>query len=361
MKRAHLALITVAVAAVVLLPTAYNILQAGGKDGGNGYVTITDSAGRTVNVPESPTRIAVVNTYTAEVLRALGVDPSIIVGISEDFADEALWSDMAGKRVVQTSAHGEPDVEAMLDMKIQVLFTFGTHQFVNIKTLESSLAPAGIAVVGLDFFRYGTLYSDIATMGKIFNKEERAAELIEGMREVEQTIETRIGTVPESERPTVVIEHHSSSAREPVVQSSTSQWGQLVELAGGVNIFGDLIGTTARVDPVDILRANPDYYFLDGMAVDIGYGRSNVGQYEAAISALGNRDGFSDIQAVTEEHVYIFAGEFAGPMMIYGAGVIASILYPDLFDDVGADWFITTYFSTFHGVEVQGVMYYPES
>lgn len=362
MKRAKLALIAIAVAAAVLLASAHYLLSADAEgDGADDTITVVDSAGRTVNVPANPTRIAVVNTYTAEVLRALEVNPSVIVGVSGDFEGDALWSDLAGKRVVQTSAHGEPDVEAMLDLKIQVLFTFGTHQYVNIETLEKSLSSAGIAVVGLDFFRYETLYSDIATMGKIFGKEERAAELIAGMQEVEGTIADRVSGVPERERPTVVIEHHGSSARDPIVQTSGSQWSQLVELAGGINVFGDLTGTTARVDPEAIIVANPNYYLLDGMTVEIGYGRSNPEQYESAISALMNRDGYSQVRAVVDGNVYIFAGEFAGPMMIYGAGVIASILYPDLFGDTGTGWFITSYYSIFHGVEVEGTLYYPES
>lgn len=363
MNRTSLAVIAIAVAAIVLLPSAYYILQGEERDDDDtaGTVTITDAAGRDLKVSTNLTRVAVVNTYTAEVMRALGVDTSIIVGISTDFQLSSIWDDLDDRRVVQTSAHGEPDVEAMLDLKIQALFTFGTHQQVNIPSLEEKLGVAGIAVIGLDFWRYNTLYSDITTMGKIFQKEKEAAELIAGMEAVEDLIESRVGNIPIEDRPTVIMEHHSSSARDPRPFGALSTWTDIIELAGGVNIFGEEPGSVVGVDPESIPIKNPDYYFLDGMVVDMGYGRSNTQTYDTIITALSKRDGFSVISAVIYGDMYLLAGEFSGPMMVYGAGVIASILHPDLFTEEEKNSFISDYFRIVHNVEVTGTLYYPES
>lgn len=361
MKRSYTVFAVAIVLALVLVPSAYYLTQGRTEGTGTGDgISIVDSAGRTVSVPANLTRIAVVNGYAAEVMRALGVDLSIIVGVSGDMNnDTTLWPEFSDVPVVQTTPVSEPDIEGMLDLRIQALFTYGTHQFINVGTLEKSLSPAGVVVVGLDFFRYENLYAEIGLMGKIFGKEERAAEIVADMQGVEDLIADRIGSIPEEDRPTVVVEHHGSSAGDPVVLSSLSQWTALIANAGGHNVYDDQPGTTIHVTAEDIITQRPDYYFIDGMRLDIGYGKTNQQQYESTLASLSQRPGFTAIPAIQNANVYIFSGEFSGPMMIYGTGVLAALLYPDLFSDMEAVDFIEQYYELFHDRGVQGTLFYP--
>ena len=55
-----------------------------------GGIGVTDSLGVYHYFEESPSRIAITNTYAASVMRMLNVNSSVIVGVSGDFYDEAL-------------------------------------------------------------------------------------------------------------------------------------------------------------------------------------------------------------------------------------------------------------------------------
>ena len=50
-----------------------------------------DSNGIVHSFSESPSRIALTNTYAASVMRMLDVNLSVVVGVSGDFQDEDLW------------------------------------------------------------------------------------------------------------------------------------------------------------------------------------------------------------------------------------------------------------------------------
>jgi iron complex transport system substrate-binding protein len=353
-----LVLVTAAILVGVVLLTALNM--GSGQSTEEGTIAIVDSAGREVTVSDNLTRIGVVNTYTAEVMRALGVDFSIIVGVSGDFeGNNELWPELSQRPIIQTSAHGEPDIEAMLDLHIEALFTFGTHSFVDIEALDSFLSPAGIDVIGLDFFRYDGLYREIEVLGEIFGKQLEASQMIDDMEELVSMVSSRVGDVPGEERTCVVLEHHGSGPKDPVVRSSGSQWTDLVEMAGGYNLFGDEPGSTAHVDIEAIIEANPSVYILDGMTLNMGFNRADPEQYSNHVQSLSQRDGYSTIDAVVNERVYILSGEFSGPMMVHGLVVLAKIINPELFDDIDPWDYMDMYYQTFHHRNATGVFYYP--
>ena len=56
-----------------------------------------------------------------------------------------------------------------------------------------------------------------------------------------------------------------------MVLTASSQWNDLISMAGGVNVFADLIGHTTHVDIEAIIDSNPDYLMFDGITFEIGY------------------------------------------------------------------------------------------
>ena len=56
-------------------------------------ITVTDSNGVVHQFEESPSRVAISNTYIASAMRMLNVSSSVVVGVSGDFDDSILWPD----------------------------------------------------------------------------------------------------------------------------------------------------------------------------------------------------------------------------------------------------------------------------
>ncbi len=318
-------------------------------------IVVTDSNGVEHYFEESPSRIAMTNTYAASVMRMLNVNSSVVVGVSGDFYDEALWPEFTETHVIQQSAHSEIDFEALLDCRPEVYIVFATNGMVDTSAIRNKLEPVGIKVLALDFYKYDTLRSEISVIADLFDKQEEKENLFNDFDIIEKEILDRTSEILEKDRPTVVMEHHASLTRDPVVLTGTSQWTDIIEKAGGVNVFKNLSGHTTHVDMEAILDENPDVLMFDGITFDIGFNSFDEDNMcETHMDFIRERPGFDNMDAVNNNRMMIMSGEFAGPMMIHGLPTLAKILHPELFVDLNTDSFIEDYFEKYHNIEKNG-------
>ncbi len=324
---------------------------------GNLYqnIVVTDSNGHEhyFNIP--PSRIAITNTYAASVMRMLNVNSSLIVGVSGDFYDEELWPEFADTHIIQQSAHSEIDFEALLDCRPEVYIVFATNGMVDTNSIRNKLEPVGIKVLALDFYKYDSLREEISVIADLFDKKEEMQILFDDFDAIENEILERTSGILETEKPTVVMEHHASLTRDPVVLTGTSQWTDIIEKAGGINVFKDLPGHTTHVDMEAILDANPDVLMFDGITFDIGFNAFDEDNTcETHFDFIRERPGFENMNSVNNNRMTIMSGEFAGPMMIHGLPTLAKLLHPELFEDLNANSFIEDYFEKYHNIEKKG-------
>ena len=120
-------------------------------------IQVIDSNGIQHSFSESPTRVAITNTYAASVMRMLDINSSVVVGVSGDFDDDMLWPEFAETKIIQQSAHSEIDFEALLDSQPQVYIVFATNGMVDTNAIREKLDPVGIKVLALDFYKYDAL------------------------------------------------------------------------------------------------------------------------------------------------------------------------------------------------------------
>lgn len=324
---------------------------------GNLYqnIVVTDSNGHEHYFNTAPSRIAITNTYAASVMRMLNVNLSVIVGISGDFNDEVLWPEFTNTDIIQQSAHSEIDFEALLDCRPEVYVVFATNGMVDTNAIRNKLEPVGIKVLALDFYKYDSLRYEISVIADLFDKQEEKQKIFDDFDEIENEILERTSGISETEKPTVIMEHHASLTRDPVVLTGTSQWTDIIEKAGGTNVFKDLPGHTTHVDMEAILDANPDVLMFDGITFDIGFNTfDEENMCESHMDFIRDRPGFDNMNAVNNDAMVIMSGEFAGPMMIHGLPTLAKILHPELFTDLNAESYIEDFFETYHGVEKYG-------
>ena len=260
---------------VLVLVCSLGVYQASIQDSisstNNGNIIVTDSNGIEHHFDETPSRVAITNTYAASVMRMLEVDLERVVGISGDFDDESLWPEFINTPLVQQSAHSEIDFESLLDSRPEIYIVFATNGMVDTNAIREKLDPVGIKVVALDFYKYDVLREEINVIANLFGKQQEASELFSEFDEIENMVSERILGMNESLRPQIVMEHHASLTRDPVVLTGTSQWTDMIEKAGGRNVFADLPGHTTHVDMEAIMDENPDVIMFDGITFDIGF------------------------------------------------------------------------------------------
>ncbi|MBJ04105.1 MAG: hypothetical protein CMB65_05350 [Euryarchaeota archaeon] len=320
-----------------------------------GSLVVTDSNGVEHTFDQSPSRVAITNTYAASVMRMLQVDLGVVVGVSGDFYDESLWPEFVDTPLVQQSAHSEIDFESLLDSRPEIYIVFATNGMVDTNAIREKLEPVGIKVIALDFYKYDSLRDEINVIANLFGKQLQMAALFEEFDEIETMVSVRVGNMNESVRPQIVMEHHASLTRDPVVLTGTSQWTDMIEKAGGTNVFADLPGHTTHVDMEAILDMNPDVLMFDGITFDIGFNSfDDEGKCRTHMDFIADRPGFDSVTAVQDDRMMIMSGEFAGPMMIHGLPTLAKLLHPDLFMDVDTEQYLDDYFTTYHNIERVG-------
>ena len=341
---------------VLVLVCSLGVYQASIQDSisstNNGNIIVTDSNGIEHHFDETPSRVAITNTYAASVMRMLEVDLERVVGISGDFDDESLWPEFINTPLVQQSAHSEIDFESLLDSRPEIYIVFATNGMVDTNAIREKLDPVGIKVVALDFYKYDVLREEINVIANLFGKQQEASELFSEFDEIENMVSERILGMNESLRPQIVMEHHASLTRDPVVLTGTSQWTDMIEKAGGRNVFADLPGHTTHVDMEAIMDENPDVIMFDGITFDIGFNNyDNEDKCQTHMQFIADRPGFDSITAIQNNRMAIMSGEFAGPMMIHGLPTLAKLLHPDLFSDINADQYLDDYFIEHHNID----------
>lgn len=315
-------------------------------------ITIVDSAGRTVEVPQPLKRIAVWNPPAAEVIRALGAGDKI-VGINDSMVNNNpyYWPELQDRPTI--SSWYEPDYEKVIDAEPQVLFTIVGRP----PDAEEELEPAGIKVIRLSFSALGTVTGDIRTMGVILGKEKEAEEFVNFLQSQLDFIEETVREIEPEEKKRVYFE---SGHKDYFSWGPGSVADELLYKAGGINIFADLDVSGSEIDPEEILVRDPDMIIKDTMGADYGgYIATDASEMEAKRDEMISRPGWSKLQAVKNGQVYIQGGELFGPKIVMNLGYIAKLLYPDRFEALDIEAFHKEYLEKYQGIEFKGIYLYP--
>jgi iron complex transport system substrate-binding protein len=103
---------------------------------------------------------------------------------------------------------------------------------------------------------------------------------------------------------------------------------ELVSLAGGTNLFGEVGRHSPGMNWADLVAADPDVVVVMPCGFDIARGR-------AEMPTLTARPGWSDLSAVRAGRVYLTDGNQyfnrPGPRLVQSLEILAELLHPDLF------------------------------
>jgi len=322
-----------------------------------GSITIVDSAGREVRVPQPLERIVALHGDAAEVIRALGAKDNI-VGITKYMADEPeFWPELRDRPICGSSF--SPNYEKIVELNPQVVIVYGgTFGFSASSELEEKMEPAGIKVVKLDCYKPKTIARDLSTLGLMLGRSERAAELINFFDEYLGEVHSRISQLKPEEKVRVYFEQWTDY--KSVAEGAG--YHDMVTMAGGINIFAGSGVAYPEVSPEAVLEKGPQVVIKNTTPkyAASGYTAADSGEMAALRSELVGRPGWANLEAVRNGRVFVISNEIVGgAKKPIGICYLAKCLYPDKFQDIDPMAMLKEYLEKFQGVPYRGIYVYP--
>jgi len=276
-------------------------------------LTLTDDLGREVRLTALPQRIISLAPSNTEILFAVGAGAQV-VGVTQycNYPPEAQKREQIGGFSAQTIS-----VEKIVALEPDLVLAAGEIHQPVVEALEK----LNVTVYNLDPNTLDEVYIRIELVGRMTGHAEEAAQVVADMTERVASVAERVGTLPEQDRLAVYWEVFD----EPRMTTGPSTFtGQLIDLAGGVNIFADVSEDYPQISDEEVIERNP--------AVIMG--PETMGE-KLTIETVAQRPGWDQIDAVRNGRIYLFDGDMvarAGPRLAEVLEIMAQALYPDLFE-----------------------------
>lgn len=318
-------------------------------------ITVQDSAGRYVEVRQPIESVVILWPNPAEELRSLGAADRI-VGIDTETrkkVDSGFFPELEDVPVV--GSWDEPDYEKIAELNPDVVIMLSSYPPLPDEVQEK-LAPFGIAVVGLDFYRVEDWEREVRTLGFMLDAEEETDKYIHFFTDEWALVKERTGEVSDGEKKKVYFE-----GLETYQSYGGADYGcgipGMVRAAGGIDLFPELSAYAFEVDPEEVANRNPDI-IIKGTSE--GYFANGSAEFEAVRKELAGRPELAGTNAAVNGDVYVISWDIsAGARKKFGPMFLAKALYPEKFEDYDPDLIIRQYLEEYQGMKPEGTYFYP--
>lgn len=264
-----------------------------------------------VHAQPFPQRIVSLVPSVTEMLFSIGAGPRVVAVSSYDHYPPEV------ERLPRVGALIDPDVERILSLRPDLVVVYGSQT-----DLRAQLARAGIGVFN---FRHGTLDAVTATMRELgvrLGMASRANEAAAALGRNLAAIHARVGG-RRRVRTMLVIGREPQSLRAINVSGGSGFLHDLLELAGGDNVFGDVKREALMVTTETILARAPEMilelHYTDPPALDVIANERQTWSGLSAVPAVRNG-----------KVILLYGGELVvpGPRVADTALAFARALHP---------------------------------
>ena len=314
-------------------------------------LTVNDDVNRKVTLAVPVSRVVTFNKYNTEFFRAVG-GQDVLIGMAQDtYKLTNYWPGM-GNGVVAGQNQREPNYEAIVALKPDLVIFPRNGAW---EKAAEKLQPFGISIVVLTGWDVNKHSSNISMIGELVGKPERAAELNAMHKKYTDMINQRLNGV----EPRRIYLEKTVNFTTSVPGSG---WHDMLVQAGGKNIFDDIdIAKQPKskgnkhqldIDPEAVLRRNADIIIKQ---IGTDFVPPSQEKMAAAIQALKDRPGWSQLDAVKNERVYVMSYFIAGGISkLIGKLYIVKWLYPEKFKDLDPDQVAKDWIENYQGVSYPG-------
>lgn len=298
---------------IVCLLLLVGSLQLRSVAGTSWPVTVSDAFGRSVTLQSEPKRIISLSPANTEILFAIG-EGEQVVGVTT-FCD--FPADAASRPKVGGFAGSTVNLESVIALHPDLVLAGDEHHRAVIELLSKRGIPA-LSIKAADF---GGVYGSIRLIGQATGRLPEADTLVKSMQARVETVAKQVARIRPVDRVRVFWEVFDA----PLITSGRNSFiGQLIEMAGGVNVFADIDAEFPQVNSEAVIARDPQVIL----------GPEVPGTETMSIDRLRARKGWAGIDAVRHGRVYALSGDLTsrpGPRLVDGLELVARTLYPKLF------------------------------
>jgi len=274
-------------------------------------------ASATLEAQPAPTparRIISIVPALTEILFAIGAGPQVIaVSSYDDDPPEVL-------KLPRVGALLDPDTERILAMRPDLVLIYGSQS-----ALQKQLEKAGIRVFA---YRHGGLADVGPAFRALGELTGRSSDASRAAAEIEQKLAEIRARVAGRSRPRtlLVMGREPGSLRNLDASGGIGFLHDMIEVAGGANLFADIKRQAVRASSEMLLTRKPEvvidlWYSREMSAQDIQRERSVWQQLEA-------------VPAVRQRRIHLLVGDYLvvpGPRIAQAAQAFARAIHPEAF------------------------------
>jgi iron complex transport system substrate-binding protein len=270
--------------------------------------TLTDSFGHSLTISRRPARIVSTAPSTTEILFAVGAGQQV-VGVTTycNYPSEAGKCDKVGGFTPKSIS-----IERIVGLRPDLVLTTGRLQ----QPLSEELRKLEIPTLSFDAKNLENVIDNIRSIGQASGHSEEADALARELDHRLSRVQERFATLPAADRPRVLL----LLSEDMLMTAGPKTFaGQMLELAGGRNVFADVEQQFPRVSEEEIIKRNPSAVVLWAM----GNGAPPKGQ-------LGKRPGWDQIDAFRNQRILAIDDDLlsrAGPRLFDGLEKMADLLH----------------------------------
>ncbi len=332
--------------------------------------TVTDILDREVTF-NSPAKRVIVGFYPEDYM-AIGTEAAYdnVVGMSKYIwqARSANWEMNVKHRpsLDKIPGIGRVDtntfsVEKVISLRPDLIM-LADWQYKGLGSDIQRLESAGISIVVVDY-NAQTLERHIKStqlIGEITGQQERAAKIANEYKQNLEMITERLekANLP---KPKVYTEYGAAGVNEVGYTFGKNMWGAISTMAGGDNISAPYVEWWGKLNPEQIIAANPDVIVMTGYETGTGADSMIMGQgvqendAKQRLEGFKQRTGWSSIKAVKNNRMY---GAYHGACrtIIDGAMIqfYAKAMYPELFADLDPNKAYKAFYEKYMPVTPEG-------
>jgi len=266
-----------------------------------------DELGRQVNIPSCPERIVSLAPNITETLFALGLDKEI-VGVT-------MFSNYP------EAAGSKPKVGSFINISLEKVVSLSPDLIIatangNKKESVRQMERVGLPVFVINPENFEEIFETVLNIGRITGRKNEANILVGNLQ---KRIKTIVSLTKNLKKPRVFFQ----IGINPIVTVGRSTLhNKLIELAGGVNVFGDVAIKYPRCSMEDIIAGKPDIIIVSSM--------KRGGDF---LRIRNKWKKWENIPAVKYDRIYIVESDLidhSSPRIVDGLEEMARIIHPEI-------------------------------
>jgi len=237
------------------------------------------------------------------------------IGAGEELVAVEKWTDYppAATRLPTVGTEMDVDIDAVASYKPDLVLA--SLSVPGMEKNVAALQDRGLPHLVLDPHSIEEIYGDILRVGQAVGRESESRELVRAMRNEIAALEAI--NVDSTTRARLYIEWWPKPAISPGRISWTDE---MIEIAGGRNIFADMQRVSGQVDYEEVAARDPEIILLCWCGIH---------RSEIDAGTLASRSGWSRINAVDNRRIHVVEEGWygrPGPRIVDGIRQMAGLI-----------------------------------